>query len=256
VVSDPGAANGAGSWLARAGNRMPDWVTGLAVLLGALAWQLRFLPTLVMLAVMIVGLLARQRHPHRPRIIQAFAEVLPVLMAGLAYVFLSPAIGHAFVGGEFANALLLLLPPVGAVALTGPLPRRAARMSTHGVAILLGTLAPLLVGVIFLRAPVLPAIALELKDQTQHTTVVRGQVVTVDDRMTTLLDDEGGVQFVLNDLLQSKTVCGTADPLPDSRVDVGGWHVEQTALEWIFPRWTPADPDPRCQGRPLHAPES
>ena len=89
-------------------------------------------------------------------------------------------------------------------------------------------LAPFVIGAIFLRAPVLPA-------------------------MTTVLDTTGTVQFVLNEQVVSKTLCQEPGDAPTSIIDVHGWLVEQTSLEWIAPARDPQPPDPRCQGRPVAA---
>ena len=43
------------SWLARAGTRMPLWVSVPAALMALLTWQLRFLPTLLALALGTFG---------------------------------------------------------------------------------------------------------------------------------------------------------------------------------------------------------
>jgi len=116
-------------------------------------------------------------------------------------------------------------------------------------------LAPFVIGAIFLRAPVLPAIAIEVRteDASQPPRIVRGHVITVDDRMTTVLDTTGTVQFVLNEQVVSKTLCQEPGDAPTSIIDVHGWLVEQTSLEWIAPARDPQSPDPRCQGRPVAA---
>lgn len=121
---------------------------------------------------------------------------------------------------------------------------------------------PLLISVVFLRAPILPNVAAEVTideviadDPDQRPiSVVQGQVIAVNDRMTTLLHRDGSVLFILNDNLWSETLCATGEGIPSSEVDVRGWHVQQTLLDWLTPRPPPASPDPRCQGRPLRPP--
>ncbi|MGH3655286.1 MAG: hypothetical protein ACRDUA_01380 [Micromonosporaceae bacterium] len=261
AVSDPATGTSAGSRLAWVGSRMPDWVLVLAVVLAGLTWQLRFLPALLMATLMIVGLLARQRYQQRPAVVVGTGLVLPLAAAVAGYLLLAPAIADGFAAGELVNALLLLLPPGMAVLLTGPVPVSAAQAVTRGAAIGAVVLAPVLIGVIFLRAPILPTTAIELDDprlctppgqrSAAATCVVRGQIIAVDDRMTALLRDDGSVLFVANGTVSSQTLCATPEQASSSTVRVRGWHIEQAALDWMVPRSTLGAPDPRCQGRPL-----
>ena len=242
------------SWLVRVSVRMPDWVVVLAVVLAGLTWQMRFLPALLMVACAIVGLTVRTRYPGRPRLVGAVGVAVPVAVAAAAYAWLGPAIVDAFGQHEIVTALLLGVPPGLTPLLTGPVPARVARLVTHWPALVAALTAPFLIGTIFLHAPILPTVALEVDpgatDRTQPQ-VIRGHVITVDDRMTTLLDADGSVRFVPNEQVRSKTLCPESRNVPASTVEVHGWPVEQTALEWIAPVPRPRPADPRCQGRPL-----
>lgn len=259
----------ASSRLARAGERIPDWVVALAVLLAAVGWQLRFLPALLMVTLMIVGLRTRERHSQRPSasprpsVVPIACVALPVAAAVAAYALLAPAIAQAFSAGEHLNALLFLLPPGMAVLLTGPVPAQAAQEVMRGAAIGAAVLAPFFVGAFFLKAPILPTVAMELDDPSLcaapgekpadgSVCVARGQVITVDDRVAAVLRNDGSVLFVPNDALRSQTLCATAEQAPTSTVTMRGWHIEQSVLDWTVPRSTPTQPDPRCEGRPLH----
>jgi hypothetical protein len=190
-----------------------------------------------------------------------------VLLAGYASkaaqsmgdAYLLPAIAASVRAGELVTFLLLTLPPGLAVLLTGPVPARYAPALTRGLLVTAALLAPFVLGTIFLRAPVLPGVAIELDvDPAARAapTVLLGRVITVDDRMTTLLDDAGTVHFIPNDDVRSQTLCPDLARVPYSVVRVHGWHAEETALEWMMPRRHPAEPDPRCDGRPLPPPES
>jgi hypothetical protein len=254
VVSDPDPTRRTASWLARRGTRMPAWIVWLAAFSAAATWQLRFLPTLLMLCLMIIGLAVLDR--QRGRLAMALASVLlPAVAAAVAYILLAPGIAKATAAGEITTCLLLLLPTGLAILLIGPIPRRTARAFTHTAAMAIVAFIPVLISVVFLRAPILPNVAAEVTADApdpQPISVVHGQVITVDDRMTTLLRRDGSVLFILNDDLWSKTLCAAGEGVPSSEVDVHGWHVQQTLLEWLTPRPHPADPDPRCQGRPLN----
>ncbi|GAA1554211.1 hypothetical protein GCM10009827_088690 [Dactylosporangium maewongense] len=241
-LSDPAAA--ATSRLAAAARRIPDWVVVVALVIGGLTWQLRFLPLLVMVALSILGLVVRQRAAGVGAAAAATGVVLPFVAAVLEYAFLGPAIVAALREGEPVTFVLLALPPLVTPLLTGPVPAWAARAVTHWPAVVAAFAAPFLVGVVFLRAPILPTVAVDTDDG-----LLVGSVITVDDRMTTLLDTSGTVHFVLNDSVQAKVLCDAGDRPPASTVDAHGWSVEQTALSWIAPARRPTPPDPRCEGR-------
>ncbi len=256
-VSAATDARGGSSWLVRASQRIPTWVVGVALLMAALTWQMRFLPMLLMLTVTIVGLGVRQRHPDRRWLVRLGCLGLPVAAALLAYAWLAPAIVASLVGHEPLTAVLLMLPPALGVLLTGPIPLPAAKPITHSVTVAAVLLAPLFIGAIFLRTPILPVTAVEV-DADPHDArpaqIMIGHVITVDDRMTTLLDQQGDVQFVLNEQVISKTLCPDDDQIPASAISVHGWQVERTMLAWIAPSPRFTTPDPRCEGRPRGQP--
>ncbi|WP_329109088.1 hypothetical protein OG792_10370 [Micromonospora sp. NBC_01699] len=256
------------SLLARATARLPGWVIMVAVLLALLTWQFRFLPSLLMLALAILGLRTRQRHPDDRLRRHLFCLVLPLVATLLAGAWLAPAVIAAVRADEPVTVLLLALPPVLVVFLTGPVPRPVAPVLTRWVLVAAALTAPFLLGAIFLRAPILPTVAVEIVSVPQGrepdlstaglpsgaVEVLIGRVISVDDRMTTLLDEQGSVRFVRNDRVWSQTLCPELERVPYSTVRVRGWQVEETALEWAIPRRTPGDPDPRCSGRPVSSP--
>jgi hypothetical protein len=246
---------------------MPGWVVGLAVLLAALTWQLRFLPALLMAALMIIGLDARRRYRRHSVPWQLLCFGVPIGVAVLCYVWLVPGIVLAFSVGEAVNGLLLVVPPAVAVLLTGPVPPWATRAVVRGTAIGSALLAPMLAGVMFLQAPILPTVAMELQDREvcrqfdlepppdESTCVLLGEIITVDDRMVTLLRPDGAVLFVPHEHQHSQVLCSIDEETPTSRADVRGWHVEDRVLDLLLRPEPGAEPDPRCQGRPLPAPE-
>lgn len=238
------------SWPVRASLRMPGWVVLVAVVLAALTWQLRFLPALLMAVVSIAGLAVRERFGSRGWRGATVCVVLPLLAVAASYVWLGPAVVYALDQGEELTALLLIVPLGLSPLLTGPLPARLARLVIHWPSMAAALLVPFLAGAIFLRAPILPSVAIEVDDGGATNRVVRGDVITVNDRMTIVLDSTGTVQFLINDLVVSETLCPEAREVPTSKVEVHGWQVEQTSLEWIAPSRGPQTPDTRCQGRP------
>jgi hypothetical protein len=250
LVSAPPAEAGR-SLLAVTALRMPDWVVLAAAVLAAFTWQLRLLPVLLMLVVSIMGLTAVQRFRAYRWLMLWITTGVPVLVGLLVLIFVWPGIVDAVRAGEVSTALLLAVPPILGPLLTGPVPSWAARAATHWPAVLAALVAPLVVGVVFLRAPVLPNSAVEVGPDSGPVHVVRGQLIAVDDTSTTVLQRDGEVTFLANDEVRSKTLC--PEPLrgPDSVVVVRGWSAESSALEWVAPTRRPAEVDPRCLGRPL-----
>ena len=250
LVSQRDQAQAARSLLAVTALRMPDWVVVLAAVLGGITWQLRFLPVLVMLLVSIMGLTGWQRHPDDRLVLRIVAVGVPVATAIVVLLWMLPGIVEAIRRGEVGTALLLTAPPLLAIGLTGPVPVRFARLATHWPAAIAALIAPFVVGVVFLRAPILPTSALEITGGPA-VDVLRGQVITVDDLDTTLLDRDGQVHFVPNGDVHTRTICPETAQAPSSAVEVRGWPVEDSVLEWVAPTRRVTTVDPRCLGRPL-----
>jgi len=244
------------SWLARAGIRTPIWVSVPAVLLAALSWQLRFLPTLLMITLVIIGLEARNRFGAGDFATAATGIAVPVAVGVLALIWLAPAIAQAATSaGEPITALLLLVPPLAAPPLCGPIPARTARWLLPGTASLLALAAPILLGNSYLNTPVLPRVAITFTTTTTQngrsvpvTAVQRGSLVSVDDQFTTLLDSLGQVHFISGKSITSQALCSTGPQAPTSTVSVHGWQVEQSALSWAAPGPRNTSADPTCRG--------
>lgn len=236
------------SLLVRAADRIPDWVLVVAVGVALFAWQLRFLPTLLMLTLAVLGLTVRERG-HRRSTVRFVGVVLPLLAAAACYVLLAPAIADAMREPDPVALLLLALPPGLSVLLTGPVPRASAWMISHGIALVAALVLPVVVGVVFLRVPVLPLVAVETTGEDGLPPVIVGYTIAVDDRMTTFLSTEGMVRFVANGQLGAQTLCPDPAEIPHSRVDLYGWHVEESMISWLAPERAPTPDDPRCQGR-------
>ena len=102
------------------------------------------------------------------------------------------------------------------------------------------------------RWPVLPNSAVEVGLAAGPLHLVRGQLISVDDTSTTVLQSDGEVVFIPNDQVRSKTLCPEPVRPPDSAVSVRGWQIEESALSWIAPTHRDSEVDPRCLGRPLN----
>ncbi|GAA3030731.1 hypothetical protein [Actinokineospora globicatena] len=237
------------SRLERAAERTPNWLVAASVLWSLLVWELRFVPTLLLLGCAIAGLTVRKR--GRADLVFPVCVVLPVAVGVLEYLWFFPAILDAIGTGDVASALLLIAPPLLAPFLTGPLPERVAWAGTHGVATLGALVTPFALLAMFLNVPVLPSVALVLGDADRKPTeVALGNVVTVDDTMTTLLDSHRDVRFVPNDRLLDKVLCPGPAQIPHTLTTAHGWLLEDAALDWLLPAKSPqGTTDPRCDGR-------
>ncbi|MFI1992870.1 hypothetical protein [Actinoplanes sp. NPDC020271] len=253
LVSKPGEAGR--SPIAIAALRMPDWVVLTAVLIAGFTWQLRLLPTLQMLIVAVLGLTAVQRLRAGPWAMHWITLGVPILTGVLTWIFVWPGVIAAVRGGEYGTAILLGVPSLLGPLLTGPVPASWARLVTHWPATAAALALPIVVGVVFLRAPVLPSSAIEVGPPDGPVEkVIVGQLIAVDDTSTTMLQATGEVEFVPNGDVRSKTLCPEPVQPPESAVAVRGWPVEETVLEWIAPTRKVTEIDSRCLGRP-HEPQ-
>jgi hypothetical protein len=239
------------SLLALTALRMPDWVVAVAVALAGFTWQLRLLPALFMLVAVILALTAAQRHPGERRMLTVVTLVVPVTLGLVVLLWVWPGVRVALAAGDWGTAVLLVAPSLLGWLLTGPVPARAARLATHWPAVAAVIVAPFVIGVVFLRAPVLPNSAGEVAAGTGPVEVIRGQLITVDDTATTVLRRGGEVVFIPNAEVRSKTLCPEPIRPQKSRITVRGWAIDESALEWVAPTRVVTDVDPRCLGRPL-----
>lgn len=250
LVSDPERAGR--SLLAVSALRMPDWVVLLAVALAGFTWQMRLLPTLGLLVVSILGLTAVQRFNAERWVMLWITIGVPILIGVLELIFVWPGMIAAFRMHEYTTGVLLLVPPLLGPLLTGPVPERFAWLFTHWPAVGAALVTPFVIGVVFLRSPVLPDSAVEVGTSAADARVVRGQLLDVDDVSTTMLRSGGQVVFIPNNQVLSKTLCPeTTDPAQSS-IPVRGWPAEESALSWVAPTRPVTDVDPRCLGRPLN----
>jgi hypothetical protein len=241
------------SLLALTALRMPDWVVVMAAVLAGITWQLRFLPVLLMLLVSVLGLTAWQRHRADRLVLRIVTIAVPAAAALVTWVWMWPGIISSVAYGEGSTFVLLAVPPLLGLLLTGPVPVRFARLATHWPAVGAALVAPFVIGAVFLRAPILPTSAIEFAPATGTRQVLRGHVITVDDTATTVLDLDGQVRFLPNDQMRSRTLCPETQRVPASAVLVRGWAVEESVLQWVAPIAEVTELDPRCLGRPWPA---
>ncbi|MET8140194.1 hypothetical protein ABZU32_07790 [Sphaerisporangium sp. NPDC005288] len=245
-------STGRPTWVTLAADRMPDWVVAVVVGVGLLGWQLRFLPTLLMLTLAASGLALRERRPQDRTTIRAICLALPVAAGALGLFVLRTAIVQALHQDDLSTLVLLAAPCALAPLLTGPVPARAAPLVVQSLAWALAVLFPLVAGVVVLRSPILPLTAVELaaKPDGKAERVVIGYLITTDDKLVTILERSGAVRFVRNDLLVSRVLCPEPGAVPRTTVHLYEWNVERSVLSWVAPEPMPSPPDSRCEGRP------
>ena len=163
------------------------------------------------------------------------------------------------------TAALLLVPPLVAPFLCGPIPAGwpAGCFQAPPACSTLST--PILLGNSYLDTPVLPRVAVEYLAKAPATgpgtgtgtgttgtstgpgtatatgpaaevTVVRGSLVSVDDRFTTVLDEQGQVHFLPGADIAAQVLCVSGPEPPGSVISIHGWQVEQSVLSWAAPR--------------------
>ncbi|GAT66764.1 hypothetical protein PS9374_02416 [Planomonospora sphaerica] len=247
-------STGRSSWLSVVADRIPDWVVVVSVVVGLVSWQLRFLPTLAMLSLAVLGLSVHDRRPGRRDLVVVLTLALPAVVGAGLYAWLAPAIGQAFAEGDVVTAVLLTLPPGLSVLLTGPIPARAAAALTSGLAVAVLALTPLFTAAVVVQAPILPLVGVEVAakgaDEEIAGKVLLGYVIATDDRVSTFLDRDGTVRFIANGAVVSQFLCPDLGQIPRSRVALHRWYVEHSVLAWFAPDPLEKPSDSRCPGRP------
>ncbi len=219
----------------------PLWVVLSGLLLALLTWRIMYLPLLLPAWVAI-----SQRSPwtwhHRWQV--ALAGYLTVL---LGYLWLiGPAVRTAWSAGEHEVWLLLVMPPLVAFGVAGPMWDWCARGFAYVASAAIITLVGL-VGWATVSAPILPLVAIELSDDTQPR-FMRGHVINVDDKHVVFLLDNGGVRYLNPDTVQSTVLCATPEELPTFTTEIRGYHVEDSLLSALGRQKRPrVDVDPLCR---------
>ncbi|WP_045744927.1 hypothetical protein [Actinoplanes rectilineatus] len=247
-ISDP-----SGGWPFGLNLRVPLWLTGVAACVAVLTWQLRYLPALGAILVVIVALGFREAYPGNRLLILATGVGLPVLvLAAEYYLIFVDAVEAAVLDGQAVTGLLLLLPPLLAVFLTGPLPAFAARPAILLPALSVLILVPMLITTSYLRAPLLPLVAIEVtteEGQEPFPPVIVGYVITAQDHVVTVMDREGAVVFVGSDRIGGQVLCPASGDDEEPAVAFLGWPADRSLIDQLLPEADTVETDRRCQGR-------
>ncbi|MFC8300614.1 hypothetical protein [Micromonospora orduensis] len=218
---------------ARWADTTPAWVVLASFLLALLTWPLLYLPLLLPAFVAAFQLRPERLHERAlPRLL-----LIVALLAGYGWLLL-PTLRDAWTQGEALVLALLVVPPLLALFVAGPLPGMVIRplASLTEVAVL-SMLVWAALPVI--STPVLPLTVTTVGAENGPTEDVRGHVVTTDDVNMVILQERGGVRYVPVDLVRAQVLCPSEEELPRHRLRVHDFHIEDSLLEGMGRRVRP-----------------
>ncbi|PWR14201.1 hypothetical protein DKT69_17515 [Micromonospora sicca] len=211
----------------------PAWFAAASFLLALVTWPLLYLPLLVPAFVAAFQLSLERLHE------QPVPRVLLLCGGFTGYLWLlGPTLLEAGRQRELLAMVLLVVPPVLALFVTGPLPAAVIRpLASVTEAAVLATLVWAALPVI--STPVLPLTVTTIEPAPGVSEDVRGHVVTVDDVNVVLLQEHGGVRYVPVGQVRAQVLCPSEDELPRRRLRVRDFHVEDSLLEGLGRRVRP-----------------
>ncbi|WFE46028.1 hypothetical protein [Verrucosispora sp. WMMD1129] len=215
----------------------PGWFVAASFLMALVTWPLLYLPLLLPTVAAAFQLRPERLH-ERPAL-----RVLIVVAAYAGYLWLLvPTLRDAGRQGELLPIVLLVVPPLLALFVAGPLPR-----------VVIQPLAPVtqlavLVVLVWAALPVISTPVLPLTVTTvgepgvtsaEATEEIRGHVVTTDDVNMVILQERGGVRYVPVDQVRGQVLCPSEEELPRYRLRIHDFHVEDSLLEGLGRRVRP-----------------
>ncbi|GAB4051944.1 hypothetical protein [Catellatospora paridis] len=214
----------------------PPWFLAGLFAIALAAWQIIYLPLLVVAAVAVFQReLATLEWPR-----WRWAATIGVALAGYGWL-VAPTVLQAWRTGELFAVALLVVPPVLALGVSGPLPRwlvlPAAALAQLGIAVVL-----LVAAVPVVLTPVLPMTVTTVATPAGVPEEVRGHVISTDDVNTVILQERGGVRYIDNDAIEARVLCPTAEELVRYRLWVREFHVEDSLLGALGRRVRPMTP--------------
>ncbi|MCW3813156.1 hypothetical protein ONA91_01610 [Micromonospora sp. DR5-3] len=211
----------------------PAWFAVASFLLALVTWPLLYLPLLVPAFVAAFQLSPERLHE----------QVVPrALLLGAGFTgylwLLAPTLLDAWQQRELLAMVLLVVPPVLALFVTGPLPAAVIRpLASVTEAAVLATLVWAALPVI--STPVLPLTVTTIESAPGVSEDIRGHVVTVDDVNVVLLQERGGVRYVPVDQVRAQVLCPSEEELPRRQLRIRDFHVEDSLLEGLGRRVRP-----------------
>lgn len=220
---------------------VPGWFIVMTFVAAALTWEIFYLSLLAPAAVATM-----QKPPWRMYDRQLVAILASVAVLVFYWWVVGPAVLNAWRGGEKVIAVLLALPPLVSFGIAGPLPGWFARgfaVVAQAAILWLGVQ----VGVEAASAPILPVVVTQVRT-VDGAVPVRGHVIDVNDTYTVILQEQGGVQYVPNDAVESMVLCGTPEEIPAFATRVRDYHVEDSLLSALGRHLRPREEiDPICR---------
>ncbi|MFF0722253.1 hypothetical protein [Micromonospora sp. NPDC003816] len=211
----------------------PSWFIAASFLMALLTWPLLYLPLLLPTLAAAFGLTAVRLH-ERPAV-----RILMITAAYAGYLWLLlPTLRDAWRQAEPLPIALLVVPPLLAIFVAGPLPRvvlRAFAPLSQAAVLVVLVWAALPV----ISTPVLPLTVTTVGDSAEATEEIRGHVVTTDDVHTVILQDRGGVRYVPVDHVREQVLCPSEEELPRYRLWIHDFHIEDSLLEGLGRRVRP-----------------
>ncbi|CCH21981.1 hypothetical protein [Micromonospora lupini] len=219
---------------ARWADLTPAWVVVASFLLALLTWPLLYLPLL--LPAFAAAFQLRPDRLHEwvlPRL-----SAIAALLAGYGWLMLPTLRDAVEQGSERLVLVLIVVPPLLALFIAGPLPgmviRPLASLTEVAVlAMLVWAALPVI------STPVLPLTVTTVGAENGPTEDVRGHVVTTDDVNMVILQERGGVRYVPVDLVRAQVLCPTEEELPRHRLRIHDFHIEDSLLEGMGRRVRP-----------------
>lgn len=214
----------------------PFWFLASVFAIALATWQIIYLPLLAVAAVAVFQRELAALDWSLPR----RAAAVAVLLVGYGWL-VAPTVAEAWRTGELFALGLLVVPPVLALGVPGPLPgplvRPLAALAQPGIAIVLVAAA-----VPVVMTPVLPMTVTTVTTASGVPEEVRGHVISTDDVSTVILQERGGVRYVDNDDIAARVLCPTDEELVRYRLRVRDVHVEDSLLGALGRRVRPFTP--------------
>ncbi len=219
----------------------PSWFMAASFLMALVTWPLLYLPLLLPAFVAAFQLKPERLHEH------PLVRALLVAAAYAGYLWLLvPTLRAAWRQDEWLPIVLLVVPPLLALFVAGPLPRVVIRplASVTQVAVL--------VVLVWAALPVISTPVLPLTVTTVGGSAgspagapagvaeeIRGHVVTTDDVNMVILQERGGVRYVPVDQVSGQVLCPSEEELPRHQLRIRDFHVEDSLLVGLGRRVRP-----------------
>lgn len=242
---------------ARIAAAAPPWFVVATFVLAILTWKIFYLPLLVPAAVA-----ASQRQPWRLHDRWPVGVGFCLLALAGYYWLVGPAVGDAWAGGEWLIALLLVVPPLVALGIAGPMPDWFARIFSVVAQPAIAGLATLAM-LSAVQTPILPLVVTEVPTSRPtasapplnappptggETEFLRGHIISIDDAYLIILREQGGIRYVPTKEVRSTVLCGTPEELPAFATRVRDYHVEDSLLSAMGRHVRPrVQVDPLCR---------